>query len=96
MTKVRPFLAHSCTILSSLKIMIIFNITSKQSQLIENDHNFERNEDRATVKMDGLYSLTNALQMQNDFLAIVWWLDCNYQKMTCLLYDILVNFVINY
>ena len=48
------------------------------------------------IKMDGLYSLTNALQMQNDFLAIVWWLDCNCQKMTCLLYDILVNFVINY
>ena len=51
--------------------MIIFNITSKQSQLIENDHNFERTEDRTTVKMDGLYSLTNAIQMQNDFLAIV-------------------------
>ena len=54
--KVRSFLEHSFAILSSFKIVIIFNNTSADLVLIsadvsiiENDHNFERSEDRATV-----------------------------------------------
>ena len=45
--QVRSFYEHSCAILSSLKIMIIFNKVSWC--IIENDHNFEKTEDRATV-----------------------------------------------
>ena len=47
------------TILSSFKIMIIFNNTSAEiKNKISNDHNFERSEDCATVfliQMNGLY-----------------------------------------
>ena len=45
--QVRSFYEHSCAILSSLKIMIIFNKVSWC--IIENDHSFERTEDRVTV-----------------------------------------------
>ena len=51
-TKVRPFLKHNCSILSSFKIVVIFNLTSaeiKTKSADENDHNFERSDDRATV-----------------------------------------------
>ena len=51
--KVRSFSEHICAILSSLKIMIIFNNTSAEiktkSTIIENDHNFEKTEERANV-----------------------------------------------
>ena len=50
-SKVRSFLEHSYAILILFKIMIIFNNTSADFVLIsvENDHNFEQTEDRATV-----------------------------------------------
>ena len=52
-SKVRSFLEHSCAILSSFKIVVIFNITSAEIKIswciIENDHNFERTEDLTTV-----------------------------------------------
>ena len=56
--KVRSFWEHSCTILSSFKIVIIFNICitsaeiktqSDDVNITENDHNFERTENQATV-----------------------------------------------
>ena len=56
LSKVRSLLDHSCAILISFKIVVFFNVTSADFVLmsadvvhIENDHNFERNEDRATV-----------------------------------------------
>ena len=54
-TKVRSFKEHSCAILSSFKIMIIFNNKSAEIKtksadlLLQNYHNFERTEDCATV-----------------------------------------------
>ena len=54
-TKVRSFLENSCSILSFFKLVMIFNNTSADLVLIsvdvfiENYHNFERTEDRATV-----------------------------------------------
>ena len=51
-SKVRSFYEHSYAILIMFKIMIIFNnSTSADFVLIsvENDHNFEQYEDRATV-----------------------------------------------
>ena len=48
--KVRFFLDRCCAILSSFKIVVIFNNTSADFVwYIKNDHNFERTEDRATV-----------------------------------------------
>jgi hypothetical protein len=50
-TEVRSFLEHNCAILSSFKIVIIFNNTSAKIKTkladvllkLKNDHNFERN-----------------------------------------------------
>ena len=49
--KVLSFLDHSCTILISFKIVVLFNITLADFVFIciEKYHNFERNEHRATV-----------------------------------------------
>ena len=46
--KVRSLLEHGCAILISFKIVVIFNTTSAKSKQ-SHDHNFERNEDHATV-----------------------------------------------
>ena len=50
--KVRLFLG-SCTILSSLKIVVIFSNTADflliSADDIKNDHNFEKNEEHKTV-----------------------------------------------
>ena len=55
-TKVDLFLDRSCAILSSFKIVVIFNDTSAEIKInsadvlcIENDHTFERTEDCATA-----------------------------------------------
>ena len=54
--KVHLFLDHSCAIVSSFKIVVIFNNTSADFVLIsadvlsiENDHNFKKSEDPTTA-----------------------------------------------